>query len=316
MKDNTTYNPLITIAIPTYNRADTYLPSVIECALNQTYPHIDIVVSDNCSKDETASLVRSYNSEKIRYIRHDPALTPNDNFNYCLSEARGKYFLLLHDDDLIDNDFVETCVYELNRQGEDTGIVRTGTRLIDNENNTIQEVPNDVVGLSTEEFFIGWFEGKTGMYVCSSLFNTELLKAIGGFQSKRYLFQDVIAEFTLAAKYGRIDIRDIKASFRKHGDSMGDVGKAIDWCEDSQLLLETMCELTPNNKKIIRKKGSANLSKKCYKHAYVVDSKYKRIGLYWYIYRKFNFKYSPIHFLYLDRIKKRLKKTIAAKVFN
>jgi len=302
------FNPLITIAIPTYNRAKTYLPSVIECALNQTYKNIEIIISDNCSSDGTESVVKSYNGNHIRYIRHDPALTPNDNFNFCIKEAKGRYLLLLHDDDLIDNDFVEACVRELKKRGSDAGIVRTGTRLINNDNVTIQEFPNNVVDLSTEEFFLGWFEGKTGMYVCSSLFNTEYLKEIGGFKSKSHLFQDVIAEFTLAAKYGRIDIKDIKASFRKHNDSVGDVGKAYDWFEDSLLLLEVMCKLAEKDKDEIRKKGAANLSKKCYKHVYVIDSKYQRIRLYWHIYRRFNFAYSPIKFLYTDRIKKKIRK--------
>ena len=50
----TTY-PLITIAIPTYNRADNYLKQAIQCAINQTYSNVEIVISDNCSMDNTES---------------------------------------------------------------------------------------------------------------------------------------------------------------------------------------------------------------------------------------------------------------------
>ena len=39
---NTAHRPLVTIGIPTYNRADGYLREVLECALAQTYPNIEI----------------------------------------------------------------------------------------------------------------------------------------------------------------------------------------------------------------------------------------------------------------------------------
>jgi hypothetical protein len=50
--------------------------------------------------------------------------------------------------------------------------------------------------------------GKTPLYVCSTLYNTEGLRAKGGFHSRHNLFQDVAATAKLAAAMGRVDIEN------------------------------------------------------------------------------------------------------------
>ena len=146
-------NPLVTIGIPTYNRADGYLKDAIKSAMIQTYQNIEIVVSDNCSADNTEAFIKSLDEPRIRYHRHAENIGANNNFNYCLKMAKGDYFLLLHDDDMIDHNFVEACMDAGNYKTE-KGILRTGTRIIDAEGKLLDEYPNHVVGLSTEEFFM------------------------------------------------------------------------------------------------------------------------------------------------------------------
>jgi glycosyltransferase involved in cell wall biosynthesis len=52
-------HPLVSIGIPTFNRAGRHLGTVIERALAQTYKNIEVIVSDNCSTDNTPDLVQS-----------------------------------------------------------------------------------------------------------------------------------------------------------------------------------------------------------------------------------------------------------------
>ena len=99
--------PLITIAIPTYNRANGYFKEALKSALSQTYSNYEIIVSDNCSTDNTEELVKSYSDGRIIYYKHEKNIPANENFNFCLRKARGKYFLLLHDDDLIDKEIFD-----------------------------------------------------------------------------------------------------------------------------------------------------------------------------------------------------------------
>ncbi len=290
MADNV--HPLVTIAIPTYNRANTYLKQSLESAVNQTYQNIEIIVSDNCSKDNTETVVMGYNDPRIRYFRHKVNIGANNNFNFCLEQAKGDYFLILQDDDLIDNDFVDTCMKDAN-YSTDVGIIRTGTRWIDPDGNLLLELPNRACGLSTEDFFMSYFKGKTGMYLCSTLFNTKTLREIGGFHSKHNLFQDVMAEIRLAFKYGRQDFYEIKASNRKHQSEMTFSTKINSWCEESLALIDLMCEYVSENKTLLRTEGMAALSQFNYTLTRKIKSPLKSCIAYLIVFQKFKYKYLP-----------------------
>ena len=73
---------------------------------------------------------------RLRYFRHDGNIGSSANQNFCVEQAKGKYLLILHDDDLIDDDFVESCIRAVNGVA-DAGIIQTGTRLIDSEGNVL-----------------------------------------------------------------------------------------------------------------------------------------------------------------------------------
>ena len=284
--------PLVTIAIPTYKRANGFLRQALEGALAQTYSSIEIVVSDNCSPDNTEEVVKRYGDSRVRYIRQQSALIPNDNFNFCLDQARGTYFLLLHDDDEIDRDFIETCVRATKSQ-PDTGLVRTGTRVINSQGTIISEGPNLAAGLTTAEFFLAWFEGRTAPYLCSTLFSTESLRKVGGLRTRRNLFQDVAAHFKVAARFGRVDVREEKASFRKHGSNATGTIAVQAWCEDSAELLDLMCRLAPEQADVIRVRGSRFLATINYSRASAIRTPLSRIKGYWVTYRAFGGRHLP-----------------------
>jgi len=138
------------------------------------------VVADNCSPDATRAVVASYADPRIRYFRHEPGIKPNDNFNFYLQQANGAYFLLLHDDDKIDPDFVDTCLRAIGYDMH-VGIIQSGTRNINPVGTVIGEGRNLTAGMSAADFILGWFAGKTPLYVCSTLYNLEGLEQVCGY---------------------------------------------------------------------------------------------------------------------------------------
>jgi len=284
---------LVSIGIPTYNRSQGYLRQALESALAQRYEPLEIIVSDNCSPDQTEAYVRSIGDSRIRYFHQPVNLDPNDNFNFCLQQARGTYFLLLHDDDLIDPTFVEACMGAA--QGRtDIGLIRTGTRLIDGQGHELSQNRNYAGGLSLAQLYEAWFGGKTALYFCSTMFNTRMLKEIGGFHSPTNLFQDVVAEFRLAAAGGHANVEDVLASYRRHGDNRGDAVRVMAWCEDCRYLLDLMCSLAPDDAARIVELGRPFFSRKCYRKAGIIRNPVHRWATYWRIYRYFNFVQSPL----------------------
>lgn len=282
--------PLVSIAIPTYNRADSYLKQTLESAVKQTYENLDIIVADNFSADNTEMVVKGFNDSRIRYFKHGRNIGHINNYSFCVEQARGEYLLLLHDDDLIDHDFVDTCLKSVNYSFTDIGIIRTGTRWIDSDSNLLMEIPNGACGLSIEAFFRAYFVGKTGLYLCSTIFNTKRLREIGGFKSRHNLFADCMAKIKLAAEYGRQDIYEIKASNRKHDSEMTWGVKISHWCEDSLMLIDLMCDLAPDNKNLVRAEGMRAMSIFNYRLASKIKSPFKRYITYLIVFKKFKFK--------------------------
>jgi glycosyltransferase involved in cell wall biosynthesis len=102
--------PLISIGIPTFNRGKL-ISRAIESALGQDYGNIEVVISDNCSRDETESICREYatRDSRVKYVRQQMNRGPTQNFVATLMASAGEAFMWLADDDWIDPAYVRVC---------------------------------------------------------------------------------------------------------------------------------------------------------------------------------------------------------------
>lgn len=97
--------PCLTIAIPTYNRAGylrTNLDQLRSELQGMPSGRVEVLVSDNCSPDATPAVVQEAIDAglAVRYVRNAENLGWGRNFAQCYDLARGKYVLLLGDDDV------------------------------------------------------------------------------------------------------------------------------------------------------------------------------------------------------------------------
>ena len=128
-------NPLVSICIPTYNRENTILDA-LNCALNQTYSNIEILVSDDHSTDNTVALVKKFKDPRIKLIIQPKNLGMIPNWNFCIKKAKGKYIKFLHSDDLISNNCVEKEINFLIKN-ENVTLVTCKRRFIDENGKVI-----------------------------------------------------------------------------------------------------------------------------------------------------------------------------------
>lgn len=98
--------PLLTIAIPTYNRARE-LDRQLEWAVNAIdgrWDDIELIVSDNASPDETPHVCQNWrqrSGNRIGVFRQPSNLGLVRNALFCIEQARGAYTWLVSDDDRI-----------------------------------------------------------------------------------------------------------------------------------------------------------------------------------------------------------------------
>ncbi|MEZ7821095.1 MAG: glycosyltransferase family A protein, partial [Patescibacteria group bacterium] len=100
--------PKITIGIPTYKRTDL-LKEAIESAINQIgYKDYDIIVVDNnpLRGCETEKMMLNYRGQRISYYKNVENIQMAGNWNRLYTLAKGEYVVMLHDDDMLHNDYL------------------------------------------------------------------------------------------------------------------------------------------------------------------------------------------------------------------
>jgi glycosyltransferase involved in cell wall biosynthesis len=101
--------PLVTIFIPTIGRLE-YLGIAISSALNQTYPNLEIIVSANAVKYGVDEVLSNFSNSKVKLINRNSRINFITHINLGVAEANGKYFMMLSDDDLISDNYIESLV--------------------------------------------------------------------------------------------------------------------------------------------------------------------------------------------------------------
>ena len=100
--------PKVTIAIPTYKRAHL-LKEAVDSALNQVgYTNYDIIVVDNNSErnDDTEKLMSTYQNSRVSYYKNAENIQMFGNWNRLYTLAKGEWVVMLHDDDLLYDDYL------------------------------------------------------------------------------------------------------------------------------------------------------------------------------------------------------------------
>lgn len=125
------------VYILTYNRAK-YLSETIRSVLNQSYSEFTLYILDNCSTDDTPSVVTEFIDERLHYIRHEKNIGGIGNLNYALEHCKADYCVIFHDDDLMCEDFLMKEV-EILESNEDIDIVSCNCFNIDENSNVIEK---------------------------------------------------------------------------------------------------------------------------------------------------------------------------------
>jgi len=119
---------LISVVIPTYNRAHT-IERAIRSVLGQTYAPLEIVVVDDCSTDDTEAVVRAIGAKNLIYVRNDRNLKGGASRNRGVRLANGELIAFLDSDDEWMPEKLVLQYSELDRAG-DPGRAVCYTRLL------------------------------------------------------------------------------------------------------------------------------------------------------------------------------------------
>jgi GT2 family glycosyltransferase len=93
-------DPLFSVCIPCFNHGK-YIGETIRSVLEQDFDKFEIVISDNCSTDDSRDVVRSFGDKRIRLFENRYNIGFAPNLQRVTREARGHFLILLSSDDLM-----------------------------------------------------------------------------------------------------------------------------------------------------------------------------------------------------------------------
>lgn len=121
-------DPGVSVVIPAYNY-EKYLPSTVGSVLQQTYPNFEVVIVDDGSTDQTASVVKAINDPRVRYVwQANAGLSAARNTG--IREARHDYVAFLDADDLWLPEFLRRVMTRFRELAQSFSLVATSTSRI------------------------------------------------------------------------------------------------------------------------------------------------------------------------------------------
>lgn len=121
--------PLVCICIPIHN-AESTIMETYNSILNQDYSNLAIHIVDNASTDHSLDIINNKPDHRIFIHKHKTNIGGEENFDYCITLARGKYTAIFHADDVYESTMVSKQVAYLEANSE-VGAVFTKAQTID-----------------------------------------------------------------------------------------------------------------------------------------------------------------------------------------
>lgn len=201
---------LISIVLPSFN-GEKYISQSIESIISQTYPNWELILVDDCSKDNTLNIMKRFEKkdERIKIISNKTNKNLPNSLNIGFKESRGSLLTWTSDDNI----FHKNALYEMSKRLEknDTFMVVADMCYIDSEGKVINPAqPYD------EDLF--WYNNNVG---ACFMYKREVYEKIGEYNSNSFGIEDYDYWIRVRKEYERIErINDILYKYRIHENSL------------------------------------------------------------------------------------------------
>jgi glycosyltransferase involved in cell wall biosynthesis len=221
--------PTVSICLPVYNGAK-YLAESLESVLSQTYPDFELLIGNDCSKDESQNIIESYGKrdKRIKAWTNATNLGHYPNYNSCLEKASGQLIKLFAQDDILRPGMLGRMVQAFNDNPK-ISLAATARTWIDGQGHTIPVESQIDIKLTKPFNRDTTIPGKEALVLtlmeCTNwigepsnqMFRAEFLD--GGFDTSFNQIGDLEYNYRLLERGDYYFIADELCLFRKHSNS-------------------------------------------------------------------------------------------------
>ena len=129
---------MISVIIPIHN-VDDFLDACLKSIVSQTYRDIEILCIDDCTLDNSVTIVKKYMrmDPRVRLINHETNRGLGGARNTGIREAKGEYITFVDSDDMLKQDMLEKLYHGITENDVDAAVC--GVELFYNENATVAQ---------------------------------------------------------------------------------------------------------------------------------------------------------------------------------
>jgi len=128
---NPTFEPTISIVIPCYNYG-SYIVNTMRSVLDQTYHHVELIVVDNGSSDDSLEKIQSVDDPRLKVLKIEENRGPVPAWHLGFEHCTGDFFALLSADDFWHEDKLQKQVEYL-RENRDITMLGTFVQQVDGD---------------------------------------------------------------------------------------------------------------------------------------------------------------------------------------
>lgn len=246
---------LLTIAIPTIGDND-FLEQAVRSALNTLPLEAEIIICDNASENpvDVNAMMALDPLNRIKCLRYNDRISMALNWNRCLSQARGEFFLLLSDDDIVKPDYCASMIQLL--KDPEVGAASCGLEFIDETSSVFWSVSPSIPFESPAAALLAIFRRKRVLLPCATMLRTLDLRKIGGYDSDFGNWADMKAWLEVSSSYSKIayDPRKL-AQYRERPQSLTKTVNDVAWRDSISKTVKLAGDLFPSQSQEILEKG-------------------------------------------------------------
>jgi len=205
--------PLVSVIIASYNHGP-YIEASIRSVLEQSYPHIELLVVDDGSKDDSVDRIRALQAQYGFDFRAQANQGLARTLNDCIARAKGSLIAPFGSDDIMLPERIATQVAYLQDKPE-VGICAGNIQTIGSHGEPLPKRDRErpFRRLDFEDVFDS---DKPGAPAPTLLFRREALEKVGGFDPEIKL-EDLLVELKIARAGYYIDVLgEVLAKYRVH----------------------------------------------------------------------------------------------------
>lgn len=204
IQTSNSHPPVVSIGMPVYN-GEKYIREALDSLLAQTFTDFELIISDNCSTDNTESICKEFISKdsRVKYIRQSTNIGPTANFEFVLHKASGEFYMWAAHDDRWQCTFLEKLVSILT-DDQTCGLVFSNyvVKNLETGAETLQKIRASDTESKIVNFVIRL------IFICPSLiYGLYRLRLIKNTNLESFDFSDVylISELSLRTKIKIVD---------------------------------------------------------------------------------------------------------------